>query len=229
MKSTKTLLIIALLAMITSCGGTKKTSPQIDYTEFENKEYWETVSGRAAKIVTKMELNDTLKSKYVQDLIAAQYYRLNTIHDGDKEKMKDIKSSDISKELKDSQLDAIKAEQEVKIKKLHDAYIHNLSQVISDEEIEHIKDGMTYNVAPNTYNAFLDMIPNLTQAQKDYIWEALAEAREHAMDAGSSKEKHAWFGKYKGRINNYLTAEGYNLKELSLEWEERLKAKGVKL
>jgi hypothetical protein len=32
------------------------------------------------------------------------------------------------------------------------------------------------------------------------------------MDAGTSKEKHAWFGKYKGKINNYLSAEGYNMK-----------------
>ncbi len=33
----------------------------------------------------------------------------------------------------------------------------------------------------------------------------LWEAREHAIDGGSSEEKHAWFGKYKGRIiNNYL-------------------------
>ena len=33
------------------------------------------------------------------------------------------------------------------------------------------------------------------------------------MDAGSSDEKHAWFGKYKGKINNYLAAAGYNMKQ----------------
>ena len=33
------------------------------------------------------------------------------------------------------------------------------------------------------------------------------------MDRASSKEKHAVFGKYKGRINNYLSKQGYDLKQ----------------
>ena len=41
----------------------------------------------------------------------------------------------------------------------------------------------------------------------------LVEARELAMDGGSSNEKHAVFGKYKGRINNYLSKAGYDLKK----------------
>ena len=81
---------------------------------------------------------------------------------------------------------------------------------------------MTYNVMPNTYAAFQDMLPNLTATQKKYIFDALVEAREHAMDAGTSKEKHAWFGKYKGRINNYLAKEGYDLNKESTEWHKRL-------
>jgi hypothetical protein len=43
------------------------------------------------------------------------------------------------------------------------------------------------------------------------------------MDAGSSDEKHKWFGKYKGRINNYLSSRGYDLKKRSKEWEERVR------
>ena len=52
----------------------------------------------------------------------------------------------------------------------------------------------------------------------------LVEAREHAMDAESSEKKHGWFGKYKGRINNYLSAAGYDLKKEGEEWEKRRKA-----
>ena len=33
------------------------------------------------------------------------------------------------------------------------------------------------------------------------------------------------FGKYKGRINNYLSAEGYNVKKEGEEWQKRIKAK----
>jgi hypothetical protein len=45
------------------------------------------------------------------------------------------------------------------------------------------------------------------------------------MDAGSSDEKHSVFGKYKGRINNYLSANGYNLNNERDAWQKRLAAK----
>jgi hypothetical protein len=41
----------------------------------------------------------------------------------------------------------------------------------------------------------------------------LVEAREIAMDGSTSDEKHAMFGKYKGKINNYLSKAGYDAKK----------------
>src|SRR5438132_546800 len=61
-----------------------------------------------------------------------------------------------------------------------------------------------------------------TKKKKIYDW--LVEAREHAMDAESSDKKHAWFGKYKGRINNYLSAAGYDMNKEGKEWQARIKA-----
>ena len=34
------------------------------------------------------------------------------------------------------------------------------------------------------------------------------------------------FGKYKGRINNYLAKRGYDLKKEREEWYKRIKARG---
>ena len=75
-----------------------------------------------------------------------------------------------------------------------------------------VKDGHTYGVLPLTFRVYQQMLPQLTSEQKTKILALLKEAREQAMDAGTSKEKHAWFGKYKGKINTYLSAEGYNMK-----------------
>jgi hypothetical protein len=83
---------------------------------------------------------------------------------------------------------------------------------------------MTYGVLPITYKGYLEMLPELTASQKDQIMKWLVEAREHAMDAESSDKKHAWFGKYKGRINNYLAAAGYDLKKAGEEWTRRRNA-----
>ena len=36
------------------------------------------------------------------------------------------------------------------------------------------------------------------------------------------------FGKYKGRINNYLSQQGYDLKQEERSWQERRKAAAAK-
>ena len=67
------------------------------------------------------------------------------------------------------------------------------------------------------------MIPSLKTEEKAQIMSWLVEARELAMDAESSDKKHWCFGKYKGRINNYLSAAGYDLKKEREEWQKRIK------
>lgn len=82
---------------------------------------------------------------------------------------------------------------------------------------------MTYGVLPVTWAAYQDMLPQLTTEQKAQIYSWLKEARELAMDEGSSEKKHAVFGKYKGRINNYLSAAGYDMKKEGEEWQKRIR------
>jgi hypothetical protein len=67
-------------------------------------------------------------------------------------------------------------------------------------------------------------VPALTSEQKATIYDWLKEARELAMDGESSDKKHAVFGKYKGRINNYLSAAGYDMKKEGEEWAKRIQA-----
>jgi hypothetical protein len=90
-----------------------------------------------------------------------------------------------------------------------------------------VKDGMTYGVVAVTYQRYLELFPKLKDEQKREILANLIEAREHAMDAGSSEEKHAIFGKYKGRINNYLSAAGYDLKQAEKDLAEKQKEKSA--
>ncbi len=194
--------------------------------EFTNKEYWEVVSGRAAKIVESMNLNDAAKEKRVQDLIAAQYYRLNGIHDGTDAEIREVKESGLEKAKKDKKIEKLNAKREKALAKLHKSYLKDLSGELISDQIDEVKNGMTYSVLVHTWNGYQDMLPNLTEAQKKYIWEALVEAREKAMDAGSAKDKHAWFGKYKGRINNYLAKDGYDLNKESKDWHERMRKEG---
>jgi len=69
-------------------------------------------------------------------------------------------------------------------------------------------------------------VDSRSEEEKAQIYAWLIEAREFALDAENSNKKHAAFGKYKGRINNYLAKRGYDLKKEREEWYKRIKARG---
>jgi hypothetical protein len=193
--------------------------------QYLDPEYIKVTEERASKIVDEFEISDTVKSELLIQIIAKQYQNLSKIHDEKDAKIETIKASDEAKEKQNTKIDKVKTKADKLIAKLHKSYIKQLSKNLTSDKIDAVKDGMTYGVVPKTFFAFKDMIPSLTEAQKKYIYDNLVEAREHAMDAGTSKDKHAWFGKYKGRINNYLSAQGYDLEKERDGWYERIEAR----
>ncbi len=194
--------------------------------QYADPEYVKVTNERAAKIVEKLALNDKQKETAVTNIIAQQFRDLSKIQDERDAAVKKVKDdSSLTKEKQNEKIDKLKADADKSIDKLHKAYLKKLKTQLNEAKITEVKDGMTYGVLPITVTAYNDMIPTLTEAQKKYIYDALVEAREHAMDGGSSKEKHAWFGKYKGRINNYLSKEGYDLTKEREGWNKRIAEK----
>lgn len=190
--------------------------------------YQKIITERADKIVANLGVKDAGKADKVRNVIRDQYSNLNDIYSA-----RDAKVAAIKDQQKDNKVerDSALARQaritDAELAKLHKKYISKLSAQLTTEQVEGVKNGMTYNVMPNTYKAYQEEILTLTEDQKKQIFTWLHEARERAMDAESSDKKHAWFGKYKGRINNYLSAAGYDLKKEGVEWEKRRKAKAA--
>jgi hypothetical protein len=170
-------------------------------TEGRDPQYVETIKSRAQKIVDGLQLGDAGKTENVRNIIANRYFLLNDIH------------SKYSK----TQQEALYAE----LYKHHFELQSALSLYLTDEQIDAVKDGMTYGRLKRDYQAMLDMIPSLTGEEKAQILVWLKEAREYAMDGSDSKEKHFWFDKYRGRTNNWLSARGYDLKKEREEWMRR--------
>ncbi len=185
-------------------------------------EYVKVTNERAQKIVDDLKLKSQDDQLAVRDIIAEQYRSLNKIQDARDAKIAEAKKSITDKDKQQKETDKLKEDADKKIMSLHKSYLKKLSKKLNSSQIVQVKDGMTYGVLPITVIGYNDMLPNLTQEQQKYIYDALVEAREHAMDGGSSKEKHGWFGKYKGRINNYLSKQGYDLNKESTDWHKRL-------
>lgn len=194
----------------------------------ENRDpaYVESIVKRSQKIVDKLGLTDAKAAENVCNIIANRYFELNDIYEARDAKVKEIKESGITGDAKSSALKAAENEKDAALYRSHFAFPGTLSLFLDNKQIEAVKDGMTYGVVKVTYEATLDMIPSLKEEEKAQIYAWLVEAREFAMDAENSNKKHAAFGKYKGRINNYLSQRGYNLTKEREEWAKRVKARG---
>lgn len=192
-------------------------------------QYVESIVKRSQKIVDKLGLTDVKAAEDVRNVIANRYFELNDIYEVRDAKVKKIKESGLSGAAKDDALKAAEYEKDAALYRSHFAYPANLSLFLDEKQIEVVKDGMTYGVVKVTYDATIDMIPSLKEEEKAQIYAWLIEAREFALDAENSDKKHAAFGKYKGRINNYLAKRGYDLTKEREEWYKRVKARGGSL
>lgn len=216
------LMILLLLAVYSTAGAVELKS------EGRNPEYVTSIWNRSKKIVDKMELPDTLIAKEVTTIIANRYFELNDIYEV-RDSLVKVAKETLTGEAKQAAIKNAENEKDSKLYRSHFAFPAALSLFLNDSQIDAVKDGMTYNVVKVTYDATLDMIPTLKEEEKAQILAWLIEARELAMDAENSKKKHEVFGKYKGRINNYLSKRGYDLVKEREAWYERIKARGGKI
>lgn len=186
------------------------------YAFQEDSAYTKVITQRAAKIVGSLQLHQADKESRLTGIIAGQYRSLKAIHDAHHAAVSQLPDAE-KKQAGEKRDAALKAQ--------HVIYLTQLKAELSEQEIEKIKDGMTYSILPVTFTAYQDMLPSLSPAQKQQIYSWLVEAREHAMDAESSEMKHWWFGKYKGRINNYLSSAGIDMKKEEAAWKQRIRDK----
>lgn len=170
-----------------------------------NPNHEQAVRARAEKIVAALALADTNLAARVTARVARQYLDLATIH-ADRDARLAAATNDAAA------TSFLRGDAESRQQAAHQQFLADLNRDLTPDQVERVKDGMTYGVAPLTYGVYLRMFPELTEEQRRQVLAWLHEARELAMVAGTAREKHAVFGKYKGRINNYLVKAGYDLK-----------------
>ena len=216
---------IVLMSLLFLCGWISAGAVDLN-KENRDPKYVESIVNRSQKIVDKLGLTDVKVAEDVCNIIANRYFELNDIYEIRDAKVKTVKESGLTGDAKNEALKAAENEKDAALYRSHFAFPASLSLFLNEEQIEAVKDGMTYGVVKVTYEATLDMIPSLKEEEKVQIYAWLVEAREFAMDAENSNKKHAAFGKYKGRINNYMAKRGYNLTKEREEWAKRVKARG---
>lgn len=204
------LLLVGAFALISACPAGAAQDPA----------YVKATNERAARIVSQLELADATRAARVQSIIAEFYRDLNALQaerDGQLKALPAGAPDEQKKELRTA-IDAKRAQ-------IRDRFVQDLAATLTPAQVEQVKDGLTYGVLPLTFRVYQEMLPDLTAEQKAQLHAWLVEARELAIAGFTSEEKHGFFGKYKGRINNYLAKAGIDMKKAEKEMRERKKGK----
>ena len=212
----------AMMALYT----TNVNAVELD-TNGRDPKYVETIMQRSKKVTDALNISGTEKGEQVLNIVANRYFKLNDIY-AERDSLKAVAKT-MTGEEKKRKMEYAEMLKDQKLYKSHFGFIADLSVYLTDAEVDTVKDVLTYNVVNVTYKAQCDMIPTLKEEEKVQILAWLKEGREYAIDAESSKKKHEAFGKYKGRINNWLSKRGYNLTKEREEWAKRVKARGETL
>lgn len=198
---------------------------QTDAADDPEAAYTRVITERADKIVAPLGISDAEQATRVRDIIVKQYRGLREIHDAIEAKTAEAaKAAGADPTVVNAWVAVARVQGSVKLEQLHRTFVARIAAELTPEQVDKVKDGMTYGVVQVTYNRYLEMLPDLSDDQKREILANLLEAREYAMDGGSADEKHRIFGQYKGRINNFLSKAGYNMKKAERDLAARQKA-----
>jgi hypothetical protein len=181
-------------------------------------DYEQVIAGRADKVLATLDGLSPEARGRVRETLLDFSRSINAWHDAHGARRQELKSSPGDEAKGDL------ATLEETLGAIRTAFVERLSADLTPEQVEKVKDGLTYNVLHVTERAYRDMIERLTDEQKTMIHDRLVEARDLAIGEGSSGAKHAVFGKFKGRINNELSRQGYDLKQEERGWQARRKA-----
>ena len=172
--------------------------------------YATTIENRVTDILKALNLADAAKSNAVHDILVTQYHDLRVRDAAIDTRLKvDGKAVNYA-----NRAPLLAAQSEP----LHDQFLAKLAESLTPEQVEQVKDLMTYHKVKVTYDAYSVIVPGLTDGEKAKILELLKAAREEAIDGGSAPEKSAIFQKYKDQINAYLDAQGHDTAAAFKDW-----------
>lgn len=223
MKTTKQNLpaifgLVAALALFNHPAAAQMSTPPANPAELEAM-YTKSIESRAEDILKALALSDAAKSNTVHNIIISQYRVMR-----DRDALINAQLEAAGKEMNYSNR-APQLEAESKL--LHEYFFARLAKILTLEQVETVKDKMTYNKVKVTYDAYNVIVPGLTDAEKTKILEMLKMAREKAIDGGSAQEKSAIFQVYKDQINSYLTAQGHDVAKAYKDFEAQASTKGA--
>jgi hypothetical protein len=192
------------------------------------------IDQKAAKIVDALKLPDAGKAATAKTIVSEWLAVMTTWHKehdadlhrlwGEWAKARSVEPRDeFPAEVIAYKIDEVYAS----LKPAYEGFIKRLAAELTAEQIDALKESWSRSPGmTRTYNAYLEIVPDLTAKDKEVIKARLLLAREAAMLTDADKEIVSIYKRHKVKVEQYVG---------SLEWTklyrayvERLKAKDKK-
>ena len=182
---TRTLLCVLILLSVHVQAASIPQDPDPAHTQV--------INNRVQKIVETLGITDADKALQVRLLIADQYRSLSLLHDTRDAQVRSARTrAGDNKELADQLAKALQDLTQALQDKLHVRYLLKLSALLTSEQIDQVKDGMTYGVVQITYTSYLDML-KVKQTLDDMGWKGWLVI-ERSRDASNTRDVVRNFG-----------------------------------
>ncbi len=177
--------------------------------------YAQAIEQRSSEIIEALKLKDPAKVARVKARIIAFYRTLNDWQATHEARLQELRRQDTQEAR--TEIATIRATRVP----LRDSFVEDLTKDLGPDDIVIVKNKLTFNAVQVIYDGYIQMLPAMTEEQKTKIYAWLVEARDEAIVGISASEKSRIFNLYRGRINNYLSKEGYDLQKATQAWRAR--------
>ena len=224
--------LLALILTLSSLRAQTNATPPAPTPSQADQEK-KTLEKHSRPILDALNLNNADKEAKVRAAVAEYLKALNTWHATNDAEIKSLWNQFAKARTKQDEAGANAALAKIdgvyaSFKPDHEKFLTSLSSVLTPEQVEFVKDTLTVNKVKVTFNAYGQIFHGLTDEQKAFVLNNLKAAREEAINAGTMTEKSAFFKKYKIKIEAYLTAQGYDVKQSYKEFVAKQKADAAK-
>jgi hypothetical protein len=188
------------------------------------------VTGKGKRLAEQLQLNDEAKTQKTAVLVAEHFGRVWAWHQEVDEKLnaawrawdgaRDNSNGKQKDELKaltvmTEQVDPIFAEFAPQIQ----GFLRVLRQEIGEEKTIALLDRISRSPgAKRTYDAYLAMVPEMTEPEKAILWDRMVQAREDSLAAWSDGQIVKIFKKYKIRNEFSMDYFGYGYQKRYQAW-----------
>ena len=181
------------------------------------------IEQKASKVVDSLKLDDVDKAAKVRLIVSdwlGVMLRWHEQHDAELGRLWDewnkaravVPKDEFPGELIAHEIDAVYAS----LKPAYQDYIARLSAELSAEQVDALKENWSRSPGmTRTYNAYLEIVPDLAEKDKAVIRARMLMAREAAMLMDSDKEIVAIYKRHKVKVEQYVG---------TLEWAKLHKA-----